>query len=268
MRDKILKAVEYIRSISEIKPDLGMILGTGLNRVADLVEDRKEISYSDIPGFMESTAPSHKGRLVLGRIGDKQVAVLQGRFHYYEGYQMQEVTFPVRVLAGLGTGCLLVTNAAGSLNPNLLPGDLVIIKDHINFMGTNPLIGKNDERLGERFPSMHDTYNQELRNQVKEIGLKSGIEYHDGVYIAVTGPSFETEAECLMLRNLGADLVGMSTVPEVIVGIHSGMRVLGLSAVTNLGNIFHKEEHSQSDIQYYAGINQAKLEKIIKEIKL
>ncbi len=268
MKEKIKKAVEYIRSRSAIIPELGIVLGTGLNSIAALAQDIVEIPYQEIPGFGVSTAPSHAGQLLLGRIADKQVAIMQGRLHYYEGFSLQEVTFPIRVLTALGINTLLLTNAAGSLNPYLLPGELVLIKDHINLMGSNPLIGSNDDELGERFPSLHNTYDAELRRQVIGIAGRKGFKISEGVYAAVAGPSLETRAECLMLRNLGADLVGMSTVPEVIVAIHGGVRVLALSAVTNLSNIFHSKPHTQEEIRYYASRNNEKLEMIIKEINL
>ncbi len=268
MRERIRNSIEYIRSRSAIVPELGIVLGTGLNSVADIAQEVVEIPYAEIPGFGISTAPSHAGRLLLGRIAEKQVAIMQGRLHYYEGFSLQEVTFPIRVLTALGINTLFLTNAAGSLNPFFLPGELVLVKDHINFMGNNPLIGKNDEALGERFPSLHNPYDAKLRKQVIEIGRRNNFNILEGVYVAVTGPSLETRAECLMLRNLGADLVGMSTVPEVIVAIHGGVRVLVLSAVTNLSNIFHSQPHTQEEIRYYAAKNKEKLAMIIKEIDL
>ena len=268
MVDRIKKSVEYIHSKTKLQPELGLVLGTGLNVLAERTEDAVIIPYKDIPGFGVSTAPSHKGQLVIGKIGDKTVVIMQGRLHYYEGFSMQEITYPILVLKALGINTLILTNAAGSLNPFLLPGELVVIKDHINFMGNNPLIGANDDRLGERFPSLHNTYNTELREQLQKIAERNKFSLPEGVYIAVNGPSFETRAECLMMRNWGADLVGMSTVPEVIVGIHSGLRIIALSAVTNLSNIFHGEAHTQEEIRRHAAGNEHKLESIIKEIKL
>jgi purine-nucleoside phosphorylase len=268
MQDRIKQSVDYILSQTSIKPELGIVLGTGLNSLAERVTSAIEIPYGDIPGFRVSTAPSHKGRLVIGNIGDKTVVMMQGRLHCYEGYSMQEITYPIRVLAAMGINTLILTNAAGSLNPSLLPGDLVVIKDHINFMGNNPLIGVNDDDLGDRFPSLHDTYDTELRRQLQQIAERNKFKLLDGVYIAVNGPSFETKAECLMMRNWGADLVGMSTVPEVIVAIHGGVKVIGLSAVTNFTNIFHGSAHTQEEIQQHAAGNTDKLEAIIKEIEL
>jgi len=268
MIERIKKSVEYIRSQTNLEPELGLVLGTGLNALAERAEDAVIIPYHDIPGFGISTAPSHKGRLVIGKIGDKKVVIMQGRLHFYEGFSMQEITYPIRVLKTLGINTLILTNAAGSLNPYMLPGELVVLKDHINFMGNNPLIGANDERLGDRFVSLHNTYDAELREQLQQIAEKHRFSLAEGVYIAVNGPSFETRAECLMMRNWGADVVGMSTVPEVIVGIHSGLRIIALSAVTNLSNIFHGEAHTQEDIRRHAAGNENKLESIIKEINL
>ncbi|MCF7912165.1 MAG: purine-nucleoside phosphorylase [Candidatus Cloacimonetes bacterium] len=268
MEDRIQQSVSYIRSRANIKQELGIVLGTGLNSLAERVKETVEIPYGEIPGFKVSTAPSHKGRLVIGRVGNKRVVMMQGRLHYYEGYSLPEITYPIRVLTALGINTLILTNAAGSLNPYLLPGDLVAINDHINFMGNNPLIGANEEQFGERFPSLHDTYDAELRGQLRQIADRNNFKLREGVYIAVTGPSFETRAECLMMRNWGADLVGMSTVPEVIAAIHGGLRVIGLSAVTNFTNIFHGAAHTQAEIQEQAAGNTAKLEAIIKEIEL
>ena len=268
MQERIQQTVEYILSQTNIKPGLGIVLGTGLNSLAERVTSAIEIPYKAIPGFKVSTAPSHKGCLVIGEIGNKKVVMMQGRMHCYEGYSIQEITYPIRVLTALGINTLILTNAAGSLNPFFVPGDLAVIKDHINFMGNNPLIGANDDDLGDRFPSLHDTYDAELRRQLQQIAARNKFKLLDGVYIAVNGPSFETKSECLMMRNWGADLVGMSTVPEVIVAIHCGVRVIGLSAVTNFTNIFHGSAHTQEEIQQHAAGNADKLEAIIKEIKL
>jgi purine-nucleoside phosphorylase len=265
---KIRSSREFIESRTDIRPELGIILGTGLNSVTEKLEEMVSFDYSEIPGFKVSTAPSHRGRLLLGITGGKQVVIMQGRLHYYEGFSMQEITYPVRVMAALGIQTLVLTNAAGGLSPYLEPGDLVLIKDHLNLMGDNPLIGENYEELGERFPSLHDPYNASLRAQVTSIAARHGLKIKEGVYAAVMGPSMETRSECLMIRNLGADVVGMSTVPEVIVAIHSGLRVLALSAVTNMTNIFHIQPHSQLEIQENAGKIRDSIEIIIKELKL
>lgn len=266
MLKKIEKARDYLKQKIDFEPSIGIILGTGLNPVAQLVDNPAIIPYDDIPGMVASTAPSHKGRLLAGSIGDKKVIILQGRFHYYEGYSMQEVTFPVRILKALGVRELVLTNAAGSLNEELQPGNLVLISDHINLMGDNPLRGENLEKLGERFPSMNESYSNELMEICQNIAQENDFELKKGIYAGLTGPSLETRAECKMLVYLGADLVGMSTVPEVIVAIHSGMRVVGISVVTNLSNIFHSHAHSQEDIQKNAQKAIANLEILIKNL--
>ncbi|RLC51451.1 MAG: purine-nucleoside phosphorylase [Candidatus Cloacimonadota bacterium] len=264
--EKIEKTKNFIESKIDFQPQLGIILGTGLNSIAEIVENQVKISYKEIPGFAESTAPSHQGRLILGKINGKNIVVMQGRFHFYEGYSMSEVTFPIRVFKALGVSTLIVTNAAGSLNENLQPGDIVLIKDHINLMGTNPLIGKNYKELGERFPSMNEPYSAALRELSRQIAFQNAFSLQEGVYAAVTGPSLETKSECLMMQKLGADLVGMSTVPEVIVAIHSKIEVLGISVVTNLSNIFHSQAHSQEEIRENADKAREKMEILILNI--
>jgi purine-nucleoside phosphorylase len=191
------------------------------------------IPYAEIPGFPLSTVESHAGRLLCGRLGGRTVVAMQGRFHRYEGYTLAQVTFPVRVLHALGAGTLIVSNACGGMNPLWAPGELMLIADHINLLGDNPLIGPNDDRLGARFPDMSEPYDAELRTLARDVAAASGIALREGVYVAVTGPNLETRAEYRMLRRLGADVVGMSTVPEVIVARHAGMRVLGLSIITD-----------------------------------
>ena len=246
--------VEYLKSRIPYEPVAMIILGTGLGALAesDYVQNRIEIPYAEIPGFVNTTAPSHQGKLIAGHINGTPVIILKGRFHFYEGHSMQQVVYPVRIARLLGVKYLFVTNAAGSLNEDLLPGQIVRITDHINFMGTNPLIGSNIEELGERFPSMHNPYDVELGKQALEIANRLNISVKQGVYCAVSGPSLETVAECMMLKRLGADLVGMSTVPEVIAAIHSQMKVFAVSVVTNLSNIFHSRPHSQEEIRQNA----------------
>ncbi|MCK9309196.1 MAG: purine-nucleoside phosphorylase [Candidatus Cloacimonetes bacterium] len=249
-------------------PKYAIILGTGLSDMAEEFPTLYKIPYSEIPGFVNSTAPSHKGFLVLAEIHKQPVLFLQGRFHFYEGYAMEQVIFPTRVLAALGVKALIVTNAAGSLRLELPPGAIVQLCDHINFMGTNPLIGHNDENLGERFPSMNQPYDPAFCKLCDEIAAKQGIETHKGVYLAVTGPSLETKAECAAFAAWGADLVGMSTVPEVIVARHAGMKVLAYSIVTNYSNLFHEQAHSQEEIRHHAGISGAQLRNILSEFIL
>lgn len=249
-------------------PKAAIILGTGLSDMAESFDIISTIPYSDIPGFVQSTAPSHKGNLILAEINQETVLFLQGRFHYYEGHSMPQVIFPTRVLAKLGVNTLIVTNAAGSLRKELAPGSIVQLIDHINFMGINPLIGENDDDLGERFPSMNELYDPTYRAICDEIAKKHSINTFKGVYLAVSGPSLETKAECAAFALLGADLVGMSTVPEVIAARHSGMKILAYSIVTNYSNLFHSEAHSQEEIRHNAGIASQHLKQIISEFIL
>ncbi|WP_129408451.1 purine-nucleoside phosphorylase [Marinitoga lauensis] len=229
----VKEAAEYIKTKIKNKPEIAIVLGSGLHGIADKLENPLKISYSDIPNFPVSTAPGHKGELMFGTISGKDVMLMNGRFHYYEGYTMKEVTFPIRVMQELGVKILIVTNAAGGMNPNFEVGNPCIITDQINFMGDNPLIGPNAEEWGPRFPDMSEAYNKELTEKAISTAKKLGIPVYTGVYLGITGPTFETPAELKMMRNFGADLVGMSTVPEVIVANHGGIKVLGFSAVTD-----------------------------------
>lgn len=217
---------------SPLKPEVGIVLGSGLGSLADQISDAKVLPYSRIPGFPVSTAVGHKGNLICGTLGGKTVIAMQGRFHYYEGYCMEQVTMPVRVMALIGVKTLFVSNAAGGINPDFRIGDLMIIRDHINFL-PNPLIGPNKEDFGPRFPDMTRPYDGKLYQQALELGAKLGISLKEGVYAATTGPSYETPAEYKYYRFIGGDAVGMSTVPEVIVARHSGMDVFGMSVITN-----------------------------------
>lgn len=214
-------------------PEVGIVLGTGLGGLADEMAVEAAVPYEQIPGFPLSTVESHAGRLLLGRLGPRRVIAMQGRFHRYEGYGLPEVTFPVRVMRALGAGVLVVSNACGGMHPLWSPGELVLLSDHINLLGDNPLIGYNDERLGPRFPDMSAPYDPELRALARGVALELGISLREGVYVAVPGPNLETRAEYRMLRTMGADVVGMSTVPEVIVAAHAGMRTVGLSIITD-----------------------------------
>ena len=228
-------------------PELGLILGSGLGGFVDVIEDKTIIPYSEIPNFPISTVEGHKGQLVFGTVHGRQVVAMQGRFHYYEGYNLQEVTFPVRVMQVLGVSGLVVTNAAGGINSSYRPGDLVLLRDHINLMGDNPLKGQNLSNLGPRFPDLSESYDLEWRQKALPVAREAGIHPQEGIYAALSGPSYETPAEIRYLRTIGADLVGMSTVPEVIVANHGGMRVLGISCVTNMaaGILPQKLSHSE-----------------------
>jgi purine-nucleoside phosphorylase len=231
--DRIEIAAGVVRKRSPVSPDVAIILGTGLGGLAEQIDVEASIPYEQIPGFSLSTVETHAGRLLLGRLGKRSVVAMQGRFHRYEGYGLAEVTFPVRVLHALGARSLIVSNACGGMHPLWGPGDLVLLSDHINLLGDNPLVGSNDERLGPRFPDMSAPYDPELRALARAAALELGIVLREGVYVAVPGPSLETRAEYRMLRGMGADVVGMSTVPEVIVANHAGMRTLGISIITD-----------------------------------
>lgn len=223
----------YIQSkIKDFKPEIGIILGSGLGDFADSF-DSVVIPYNDIPGFEKSNVQGHKGQLVFAEVNGKKVVMMQGRYHFYEGYSMQTVTYPVKVMKKLGVKTLIITNAAGAVTPEYTPGDLMLITDHINFMGTNPLIGKNDETLGTRFPDMSEVYSKDLINKAEVIAKNLNINYQKGVYAATTGPSYETPAEIKMFRLLGANAVGMSTAPEAIVANYCGLKILGISCLTN-----------------------------------
>ena len=231
--DRVQAAAGVVRGRSAFVPEIGIILGTGLGGLAREIAVEAEVPYAEIPGFPLSTVETHAGQLLLGRLGGRPVVAMQGRFHRYEGYDLQQVTFPVRVLHALGARTLIVSNACGGMNPLWGPGDLVLLSDHINLLGDNPLVGANDESLGPRFPDMSAPYDPELRALARKAALELGIMLREGVYVAVTGPNLETRAEYRMLRALGADVVGMSTVPEVIVAGHQGMRTIGISIITD-----------------------------------
>lgn len=235
LNEKVLEAVSYIRTRVITNPDIGIILGSGLGNLASSIVDAVEISYEDIPYFPASTVQGHDGKLIFGKIFGKDIVAMKGRVHYYEGYSMQEITFPIRVFAMLGISKLIVTNAAGAINKKYKVGDIMLIQDQINMSGNSPLIGKNQEIFGPRFPSMNGVYSTAMRELVKEIAKKIKItNLQEGVYAFMPGPQYETKAEVKMLSILGADAVGMSTVPEVIVAAHSDIEVLGISCITNI----------------------------------
>lgn len=234
MFDKIQESAEFIKGQASVQPKVGLILGSGLGVLADQITDCIKIKYNDIPNFPVSTVEGHAGQLVIGNLEGKTVIAMQGRFHYYEGYSQQEITFPIRVMKALGVDTVVVTNAAGGANPNFKPGDLMVIKDHINLSGNNPLIGKNDERLGARFPDMSTAYTPKYVQLVKECAKDLNMNIKEGVYAFFSGPTYETPSEVKMAQILGADAVGMSTAPEVIVASHSKMEVIGISCITNM----------------------------------
>ena len=231
--EKVREAAAYVRSVAPDQPRVGIVLGTGLGSLADQVEQAHRIPYESIPHFPTSTVDTHAGELVMGMLAGVPVVALSGRFHFYEGYTLQEVTFPIRVARELGIHTLIVSNAAGGLNPQFRTGDLMLIADHINFLGDNPLIGPNDDTLGPRFPDMCEPYSNALLELAETRALELGIKTQRGVYLACSGPCLETRAEYRFMRLIGADAVGMSTVPEVIVAVHAGLRVLGFSAITD-----------------------------------
>ena len=232
--ERIMEAVGFIKKNCSLLPQVGVVLGSGLGEFADRVAEKSAIAFADIPHFKKVSVAGHAGRLVLGKIGSVPVAVLQGRYHYYEGHDIDDVVFPVRMLAKLGVKGLLLTNAAGGIGRELRPGDLMVIRDHINLMGINPLRGANDERLGPRFPDMSNIYDGKFQDLIVAAQAEIGLAPKKGVYLALSGPSYETPAEIRMLAALGADAVGMSTVPEAICARHMGLRVAGISCVTNL----------------------------------
>jgi len=259
-------AADRVRARFSTTPDVALILGTGLGALGREIAVRATIEYTDIPGFPLSTVESHAGRLLCGTLGGKTVIAMQGRFHRYEGYTLQQVTFPVRVLQALGARTLVVSNACGGMNPLWAAGDLMLIADHINLLGDNPLIGENDDRLGPRFPDMSAPYDPALRALARAVAVEQRLTLREGVYVAVAGPNLETRAEYRMLRALGADVVGMSTVPEVIVAVHGGMRVLGVSIVTDQCLPDALEPASLEKILAVAGNAEPKLTALVRGV--
>jgi purine-nucleoside phosphorylase len=260
---RIREATDFIRSRWQGAPRAGVILGTGLGGVAERIEQPTRIAYEDIPHFPRSTAISHAGQLVCGRLAGVPIVAMEGRFHAYEGYTYQQITLPVRVMKALGADLLIATNACGGMNPYYRSGDVMVIDDHINLLGGNPLIGINDDQLGPRFPDMSRPYTPELIERAMRVARREDFDLHRGVFVAVLGPNLETRAEYRFLRQIGADVVGMSTVPEVLVAVHGGMRVLGLSCITDMCLPDALEEASMDKILAAAARAAPKLEKII-----
>ncbi len=270
LEKQINESVEYIRNKIGAIPEVAIVLGSGLGGFADQLEDAVHIPYEEIPGFVRSTAPGHKGQIVCGKKKGKTVFCMQGRFHYYEGYTMQQVTYPVRVIKALGIPKLILTNSCGGLNPEFEPGNLMLITDHINFMGANPLIGPNEDAFGCRFPDMTKVYSKELAETARKCAGELSIDLKEGVYVGYSGPSFETPAEIRMFQMLGGSAVGMSTVPEVIAASHCGLDVLALSCITNLAAGILDQPLSAEEVIEVAGRAGKKfaglLEKIVEII--
>ena len=264
--DRIQEATKTIEARWRGKPRVGVILGTGLGGLAEDIKAELTLSYTDIPHFPHSTVDSHAGRLVCGTLGGKQVMAMEGRFHFYEGYTLKQITFPVRVMKAMGCEVLIVSNACGGMNPQWAKGDIMLIDDHINLIGDNPLIGPNDERLGIRFPDMCHPYDKKLLASAQRIALEEKISCHKGVFVAVSGPNLETRAEYRFLRGIGADVVGMSTVPEVIVGVHANMRILGLSIITDLCLPDALEPASLAEIIAVANTAEKKLRVLVRRV--
>lgn len=265
-RKKRDEALDFIQSKTGMRPNHMLILGTGLGQLADEMEIEQEIPYDQIPHFPVSTVESHAGKLLFGNLGGKEVVAMQGRFHYYEGYSMQQIVFPVRVLKENGADTLFVSNACGGMNPRYRRGDIMLITDHMNLLGDNPLIGPNDDELGPRFPDMSDPYTERLREIAQNVALDESIPMHQGVYVAVSGPMLETKAEYRFLRLLGADVVGMSTIPEVISAVHMGMDVLGMSVITDECFPDALEPVNIEDILEAAAMAEPKMTKVIIKV--
>jgi purine-nucleoside phosphorylase len=260
------EAAQFIRAKTKVLPQIGIILGTGLGSLAETINVDAKIPYEEIPHFPVSTVESHTGRLISGEFCGKSVIAMQGRFHYYEGYDLKQVTFPVRVMKTLGANTLVVSNACGGLNPSFESGDIMVISDHINLQGSNPLFGPNDESLGPRFPDMCRCYDPELIALAENVALNLGLKLQKGVYVSVGGPNLETAAEYRFLRLIGADVVGMSTVPEVIVARHQGMKVLGFSLVTDMGLPDALEPMNMEKILATAAKSEPRLKSIMTRV--
>ncbi|RME04674.1 MAG: purine-nucleoside phosphorylase [Planctomycetota bacterium] len=248
LKEKLEEAKSFLNKYISQPPKIGVVLGSGLGKFAQTLEDAKVIPYTEIPHFASASVEGHSGKLFLGKVGEVEVICQQGRFHYYEGYEMEKVVFPARLMAFLGVKSVILTNAAGAIHPSLVPGDLMLIQDHINFMGTNPLIGRHEEFLGPRFPDMSQAYSLRLRRLAKEVAREQKLALREGVYLALTGPSYETPAEIRMFRLWGADAVGMSTVPSVIALNQMGVEVLGISCISNMAAGIVEKPLSHSEV--------------------
>jgi purine-nucleoside phosphorylase len=264
--EEIFEARDFILSKTDSRPSIGMILGSGLGTLADEISNPVTIPYSEIPHFAKSEAVGHANELVIGELMGKTVVAMKGRFHYYEGYTLDEVTFPVRVMKALGVENLLITNACGAINTSFSPGDLMLITDHINLVGTNPLIGPNNSELGTRFPDVSRVYNPDLRNLASKVAKGQNISLQEGVYAWWSGPAYETPAEIRMIRVLGADAVGMSTVPEAVVAVHGGMKVLGISCLTNMASGILDQPLSHDEVIEVAGKVRGNFVNLVKGV--
>jgi len=266
MYDQIQETTTYLKSRIKDLPEVGIILGSGLGNLGNQIEVDIAIPYGEIPNFPVSTVKGHSGKLIFGKLGGKNVIALQGRFHFYEGYTMKEVTFPVRVMQAFKVELLVISNAAGGMNPNFKVGDIMLINDHINLFPENPLLGPNDDRLGDRFPDMSEVYSKKLIAKAHKIAKENNIDLHEGVYAGTTGPTFETPAEYKYFRAVGGDTVGMSTVPEAIVARHAGIPCFGTSIVTDLGIADQIEKVSHEEVLIAAKAAEPKLTTIITEL--
>lgn len=264
--DKIIESYNFIKDRVTYVPDVAVILGSGLGSLADEVTDRTEIKYADIPNFPVSTVKGHAGKFVCGKLAGKKVLMMQGRFHYYEGYDMKKVTFPVRVMKKMGINKLVVTNAAGGVNTSFKPGDLMLITDHVNLAFNNPLIGKNIDDMGPRFPDMSEAYSKKFIEIAEKSAKKVNVDTVKGVYCILTGPSYETPAEIKMVRYMGADAVGMSTVPEVICAKHCNMDVLGISCITNMASGILKKPLNHSEVIETSNMVKDKFISLVRQI--
>lgn len=266
MKQKINETAQYILSHTTLRPKTAIILGTGLGQLATQIEDAQSIPYREIPNMPVSTVEGHSGKLIFGKLGGKEIMAMQGRFHFYEGYNMKEVTFPVRVMKACGIETLFVSNAAGGMNSSFRIGDLMIIDDHINLFPEHPLRGKNDPELGVRFPDMHEAYDQQLIALAEKIAAEKNIHLQKGVYVGTQGPTFETRAEYRYFRTIGGDAVGMSTVPEVIVARHAGIKVFGISVITDLGGFGVPVAATHEEVQEAANAAQPLMTTIMSEM--
>lgn len=266
--DKVKESADYVKSRMNQNPTIGIVLGSGLGSLVDIMEDKTVIPYGDIPGFPQSHVAGHAGNLVIGRIGTETIVAMQGRFHYYEGFEMKEVTYPIYMMKLLGIENLIVTNACGGINREFVPGDLMILTDYINMLGKNSLIGENDERFGVRFPDMSEAYSAELIEKAKAAAKKLDIAYQEGVYAIFSGPCYETSAEIRAYAGLGADAIGMSTVPETIAANYLGMKVFGIACITNMATGIAAEKHTHEEVVRIANESSSRLCAWVKQILL